>query len=87
MRIDVFLSLVGIFRTRSASGRAVSEGFVLSGDRALKPSHVVGEGDRITVVRPDGRRLTIEVTAVPEGRQVSRKERGRFYRVTGGEDS
>jgi len=85
LRIDVYLNLIGIFRTRSASGNAASSGFVFSGGRSLKPSHTVCEGDEITVVRPDGRKLTIEVVAVPEGRQVSRKDRGDYYRVIGGD--
>lgn len=86
MRIDVYLNLIGAFKTRSASGRALSGGFVTSGGRKLKPSHTVSAGDTITIVRPDGTSISIEVTAVPDGRQVSRKERGDFFRVTGGAD-
>jgi ribosomal 50S subunit-recycling heat shock protein len=49
--------------------------------RKLKPSHTVGAGDVLEIVRPDGSRLTLRVTDVPSSRQVSRKDRGNFFTV------
>lgn len=81
MRVDVFLKLTGIFKTRSAAGRAASAGYVSIGGRKLKSSHNVSPGQVIDIVRPDGRSLSIEVSAIPEDRQVPRKERDKYFSI------
>lgn len=86
MRIDVYLKLIGIFKTRSAAGRAASGGFVSMDGRKLKPSHTVSGNEVITIVRPDGSSLSIRVTDIPATGQVSRKDRQKFFSVVEGRD-
>lgn len=81
LRIDVYLKLMGIFKTRSAAGRAASGGFVSVDGRKLKPSHTVSRGEVMNIVRPDGSSLSIRVTDIPETGQVSRKDRQRYFTV------
>jgi ribosomal 50S subunit-recycling heat shock protein len=84
LRIDVYLKLIGIFKTRSAAGRAASAGYVSSGERILKPSHAVVAGDILHITRPDGSRLSIRITDVPVSGQVSRRDRAKYFAVLEG---
>lgn len=86
MRIDVYLKLIGIFKTRSAAGRAASAGYVSSGDRVLKPSHAVVAGDILRITRADGSVLSIRIADVPASGQVPRRERAKYYDVLEGPD-
>ncbi len=81
MRIDVYLKLMGIFKTRSAAGKGLSAGYVTCGGRSLKASSTVSRGDTIEIVKPDGSLQRIQVLDVPSGNQVSRKDRDRFFRT------
>jgi ribosomal 50S subunit-recycling heat shock protein len=81
LRIDVYLKLIGVFKTRSAAGRALAGGFVSSGGNRLKSSYAVREDDVIRVVRDDGSVWTIQVLKVPEGKQVSRRDREKYFRT------
>jgi ribosomal 50S subunit-recycling heat shock protein len=83
VRIDVYLKLVGIFKTRSVAGKACKAGFVSVDDRAVKSSLTVLNGDLLKIVKPDGTRLTIEVLEIPTGKQVSRKDRQDYCRIVG----
>lgn len=84
MRIDVYLKLIGMFKTRSAAGRAASGGFVSMDGRKLKPSHTVSADQVIAIVRPDGSRISIRVTDIPATGQVSRKDRQEYFSVVEG---
>ncbi len=79
MRIDVYLNLVGIFKTRSAAGKALSGGFVTMNGGKLKPSYVVETGDLLNVTKPDGRILAVRVTGIPEGKSLPKKERSKYF--------
>lgn len=83
MRIDIYLKLMGIFKTRSMSGKACKSGYVSMEGRKLKPSHTVKTGDIIDIVKPDGSCSSIEVLGIPETGQVSRKQRGEYHRIVG----
>lgn len=79
MRIDVFLRLAGILRTRSLAGDACGGGFVKLNGRPAKPAARISAGDRIDMSMPDGRDASFMVDALPAGRQVARKDRSSLY--------
>ena len=83
MRIDVYLKLMGIFKTRSVAGKACKSGFVSIDDKAVKSSLTLQSGDLLEIVKPDGSRLTVEVLEVPPEKQVSRKDRQNYCRIVG----
>jgi ribosome-associated heat shock protein Hsp15 len=64
LRLDVWLDVACLFKTRSEAKRACESGKVeVNGDRA-KPHRLVREGDRIRISRPYGRRQDIVVRIV-----------------------
>ncbi|MCK5065520.1 MAG: hypothetical protein KAQ97_09565 [Candidatus Fermentibacteraceae bacterium] len=85
MRTDVYLKLIGIFKTRTVAGKACKAGCVLIGSRKIKSSQEICAGDILEVVKPDGSALSIEILDIPSGKQVSRKDRSSFFRKIGSE--
>ncbi len=83
VRIDVYLKLMGIFRTRSVAGKACKGGFVSIDDKAVKSSLSVQNGDLLNIVKPDGSGLSVEVLDIPTRKQVSRKDRQDYCRIVG----
>jgi ribosomal 50S subunit-recycling heat shock protein len=75
MRIDLFLKLSGLLRTRSIAGRACKGGFVILNGHIARASSSVSPGDTIELAKPDGDAVRVRITAIPESRQVSRKDR------------
>ena len=67
VRLDVWLDVTCLFKTRSEAKRACEGGKVeVNGDRA-KPHRAVREGDRLRISRPFGRHQDILVRIVMEG--------------------
>ena len=83
MRIDLFLGLTGVFRTRSTAGKACRSGHVTLNGKRARPSMEVKPGDAISSERPDGVSLTVEVLAVPASKQVPRRDRGLYVSYIG----
>jgi len=81
MRIDLFLKVSGLLKTRSIAGKAISSGAVFMNGRGVKPSAPVETGSVISLVRPDGEELTVRVLQVPSGTNVSRSERTSLYQI------
>jgi ribosome-associated heat shock protein Hsp15 len=66
VRLDVWLDVACLFRTRSEAKRACEGGKVeVNGGRA-KPHRDVRPGDEIVITRPLGRRQRVRVAAVAE---------------------
>lgn len=64
VRLDVWLDVACLFKTRSEAKRACEGGKVeVNGDHA-KPHRVVREGDRIRITRPFGRHQDVIVRIV-----------------------
>jgi len=64
VRLDVWLDIACLFKTRSEAKRACEGGKVdVNGDHA-KPHRVIHEGDRIRVSRPFGRHQDVIVRIV-----------------------
>lgn len=66
-RLDVWLDVSCIFKTRSEAQRACQGGKVeVNGQGGAKPHREVKPGDRLTISRPGGRRQQIVVRGVAE---------------------
>ncbi len=66
VRLDVWLDVSCLFKTRSEAQRACTGGKVeVNGDNA-RPNRQLRVGDRLTITRPLGRRQTIVVKAVTD---------------------
>lgn len=86
MRIDLFLKVTGLLKTRSIAGKAIGSGAVeLNGIKA-KASSSVETGSVISLIKPDGSRLTVRVLTVPSSKNVSRKDRSSLYDVLNREE-
>ncbi len=83
MRIDLFLKLSGILKTRSLADRACGSGAVTIDGKTAKSASRVFPGSVVTVVRPQGDTLTFRVESVPESRSVSRAGRSSLFTVVG----
>lgn len=78
MRLDVWLDVSCLFKTRSEAQKAVRGGKVeVNGQSGTKPHRDIKEGDEIEITRPLGRRQRIVVRGLaeqhipkPEARQL-----------------
>jgi ribosomal 50S subunit-recycling heat shock protein len=81
MRIDQFLKLAGLLKSRSLAGKACQGGFVVVNGSVVRSSLTVKPDDRIELTRPDGSVITVEVIEIPSSKQVSRGDRKKLYRI------
>ena len=67
MRLDVWLDVTCLFRTRSEAQKAVRGGKVeVNGQSGTKPHRDIKEGDEIDITRPLGRRQKVVVRGLAE---------------------
>src|SRR5262252_8646369 len=66
MRLDVWLDVACLFKTRSEAKRACEGGKVDVNDQAAKPNRELKEGDRLEITRRFGRRQQIVVRGFAE---------------------
>ena len=64
VRLDVWLDIACLFKTRSEAKRACEGGKVDINGQTAKPNRIVREGDRIRIGRPYGRHQDIVVRIV-----------------------
>jgi ribosome-associated heat shock protein Hsp15 len=78
VRLDVWLDVACLFKSRSQAQHACSLGRVeVNGDRG-KPHRLVHPGDRIRIALPGGRWRTVEVVGVAN-RHVARAEARQLF--------
>jgi ribosome-associated heat shock protein Hsp15 len=78
VRLDAWLDVACLFKTRSEAQRACDSGHVeVNGDRA-KPHRLVREGDRLRINRGFGRRQDV-VVRVLIGQHVKKAEARALY--------
>jgi ribosome-associated heat shock protein Hsp15 len=65
-RLDLWLDIACLFRTRSEAQRAIRGGKVDVNGQTAKPHRVVKPGDVIEITRPLGRRQRVSVRATAE---------------------
>ena len=65
-RLDVWLDIVCLFRTRSEAQKACKIGRVDVNGQPAKPHREIGPGDEIVISRPLGRKQTVVVQGLAE---------------------
>jgi ribosomal 50S subunit-recycling heat shock protein len=77
LRIDLFLKLVGVAKTRMAAKRMCEAGLILRDGKALRPSDTIQPGQSLGLSLPEksGR---LQVLGLPPGKSLARKDRPQF---------
>ncbi len=78
MRIDDFLSTVGVIKRRTIAKQLCQNGMVAVGGRTVKAAYQVKVADIIAI--KGSRPLSGEVLDVPSG-SVARDQRGNYFKV------
>jgi len=82
VRLDVWLDVACVFKTRSEAKRACEGGKVdLNGERA-KPHRPVRPGDELVISRPLGRKQTLRVVAVVDAHLPRAEARALYEDLT-----
>lgn len=79
MRIDNFLSDLGIIKRRTIAKELADAGHVKINDRRAKPGTKVAIGDTIEITGT--KHIIIEVVKLPEGKSVAKDARGDYFRI------
>jgi ribosome-associated heat shock protein Hsp15 len=78
LRLDVWLDVTCLFRTRSEAKRACEGGKVEVNGEAAKPHRNIRPGDQIRITRPFGRRQTVIVRTLAD-HHVKKSDARRLY--------
>lgn len=78
LRIDVWLDIACLFRTRSEAQKACRIGRVEVNGQAAKPHREVRAGDEVVITRPLGRKQTVIVRTIAD-RHVPKAEAREMY--------
>ncbi len=81
VRLDIWLDVACVFKTRSEARRACKLGKVSVNAQVAKPHREIGPGDLLIVQRPMGRKQLLTVLGVAD-RSVSRAEARLLYEDT-----
>ena len=73
VRLDVWLDVACLFKTRSEAQRACKVGRVAVNGTVAKPHRELRAGDELVIARPGGRRQIVVVRALAE-RHIARAE-------------
>jgi ribosomal 50S subunit-recycling heat shock protein len=79
MRIDNFVSDLGIIKRRTIAKEMAEGGHIKINDQRAKPAHKVKVGDVIEITGKT--HLVIKVLKMPEGKSISRDSRAEYYDV------
>ena len=79
MRIDNFVSDLGIIKRRTIAKELAEGGHIKINGARIKPGHKVKAGDIIEITGKSS--LTIKVLKVPEGKSISREARSEYFEV------
>lgn len=77
-RLDVWLDIACLFRTRSEAQKACRIGRVEVNGQAAKPHREVRAGDEVVITRPLGRKQTVIVRTIAD-RHVPKAEAREMY--------
>lgn len=81
VRLDIWLDVACLFRTRSEAQRACKGGKVDLNGRAARQNREVAPGDVIEITRPAGRRQRVVVRAVAD-RHIPKADARALYEDT-----
>lgn len=78
MRLDDYLSSVGVIKRRTIAKELASNGMILANDQKVKPAYQVKLNDIIKIkgTKP----MTVEVLEIPNG-SVPKEQRDRYVKV------
>ena len=85
LRLDKYLWAIRIFKTRTQATTAIDDGKVKWNGATVKPSRIVGIGDRYSIKTP-ARRWTIEVTGLLHSRASFETAVKHYNDITSEED-
>jgi len=80
MRLDQYLSDLGLIKRRTVAKEMADGGLVKLNGQRVKPAHMVKPGDIISI--SGSRPMTVEVKELPVG-NVKKEEREKYYGVIG----
>jgi ribosome-associated heat shock protein Hsp15 len=78
VRLDVWLDVACLFRTRSEAQKAVRGGKVSVGGQSAKPNRRLHAGDELEISRPFGRKQLVRVLKLAD-RHVARADARLLY--------
>jgi ribosome-associated heat shock protein Hsp15 len=78
LRLDVWLDVACLFRTRSEAQQACKNGKVDVNDQPAKPHRDIRPGDTLSIRRPLGRRQRVVVKALAD-RHIAKAEARELY--------
>ena len=78
VRLDIWLDVACLFRTRSDAQKACRNGKIQVNRQAAKPNRLIRPDDELTIGRPFGRRQLLRVRALAD-RNVSKAEARELY--------
>ncbi|HVL65869.1 MAG TPA: RNA-binding S4 domain-containing protein [Vicinamibacterales bacterium] len=81
MRLDVWLDVACLFRTRSEAQKACKGGKVDVNGQSARPHRDIREGDEIDITRPLGRRQRVVVRALAD-QHIAKAEARKLYEDT-----
>ena len=79
MRLDLWLDITCLFRTRSEAQKACKNGKVDVNGQPAKPHRVIRAGDEIVIQRPLGRQQRLLVVAIAE-KHLPKSEARKLYK-------
>src|SRR5262245_20430543 len=78
VRLDIWLDIACLFRTRSEAQKASKSGKIDVNGQPAKPNRQIRPGDEIQISRPFGRKQRVKVRALAE-RHVSKADARQLY--------
>jgi ribosome-associated heat shock protein Hsp15 len=78
IRLDVWLDIACVFKTRSEAQKALKAGKIDVNRQPVKPNRQIKVGDEIEIGRPFGRKQRLKVLAIAD-RHVSKADARRLY--------
>jgi len=78
VRLDVWLDIACLFRTRSEAQKACTNGKIAVNRQTAKPNRLLRVGDHVEVGRPFGRKQEVVVRGLAD-RHVARADARRLY--------
>src|SRR6478752_8673851 len=82
VRLDIWLDVACLFRTRSEAQKACQAGKVLVHGQPAKPHREIKSGDEIEISRPLGRKQKLVVYAVADKHIARAEARGLYEDLT-----
>jgi ribosome-associated heat shock protein Hsp15 len=82
VRLDIWLDVACLFRTRSEAQKACKAGNVSVNHQPAKPHREIKSGDEIEISRPLGRTQRVVVYAVADKHLARKEARGLYEDVT-----